>query len=213
MYDAVIFDLDGTLIDSESVDIAAGMQAFGGNGYDVGPDLFHRLVGIDNATGAALLREWFGADLPLDRITREWRAAARLRFETIGVPLRPGAADLLDLLAGRGFALAVATSSRREAAEWKLARAGLRHHFATVVSVECITRPKPAPDPFLEAARRLGAAPARCVAFEDSETGAASAQAAGMTVVQVPDQVPTKGHHATLVAPDLMSGARTLGLI
>jgi len=213
MYDAVIFDLDGTLIDSESVGIAAGMQAFGANGYDVGPDLLHRLVGIDNASGAALLREWLGADLPLDQITRDWRAAARLRFETTGVPLRPGAADLLDLLAGRGFALAVATSSRREAAQWKLARAGLRHHFATVVSVDCITRPKPAPDPFLEAARRLGTAPARCVAFEDSETGAASAQAAGMTVVQVPDQVPTEGRHATLVATDLMSGARTLGLI
>lgn len=213
MFDAVIFDLDGTLIDSETVTIAAGLAAFARHGLVVAPDLFHQLIGVDEPTGTAMLRRAVGPDAPLDRITEDWRRETRVLYEAQGVPLRPGVVDLLDRLRAAGRPLAVATSSRREPAEWKLARAGLRHHFATLVSLDCIARPKPAPDAFLEAARRLGAQPNRCVAFEDSETGAASAMAAGMTVVQVPDVVPTTGRHATLVAPDLMSGARAVGLI
>lgn len=213
MFDAVIFDLDGTLVDSESVSIIAGTAAFGRHGYDVSPALFHSLVGLDQPTGAAVLRAALGQDLPLDRIKQDWRAASLEIYDRQGVPLRPGAAELLDRLTAAGHRLAVATSSRARAAEWKLDRAGLRHHFATVVTLECIAAPKPAPDPYLEAARRLGVIPARCLAFEDSETGAASAKAAGMTVVQVPDVVPTEGRHATLVAPDLISGARAAGLI
>jgi HAD superfamily hydrolase (TIGR01509 family) len=213
MFDAVIFDLDGTLIDSETVTITAGIAAFARHGLTVGPDLFHQLIGVDEPTGAAVLRRAVGPDVPMDRITEDWRRETRALYEAQGVPLRPGVVDLLDRLRATGRPLAVATSSRMGPAEWKLTRAGLRGHFATVVSLDCIARPKPAPDPFLEAARRLGAAPARCVAFEDSETGAASAMAAGMTVVQVPDVLPTKGRHATLVAPDLLSGARSIGLI
>lgn len=213
MVDAVIFDLDGTLIDSETVTITAGIAAFARHGLTVGPDLFHQLIGVDEPTGAALLRRAVGPDVPLDLITLDWRQATRALYLSDGVPLRPGAADLLDRLRSMGRPLAVATSSRMEPAEWKLTRAGLRGHFATVVSLDCIANPKPAPDPFLEAARRLGASPDRCIAFEDSETGAASAKAAGMTVVQVPDVLPATGRHATLVAPDLISGARAIGLI
>lgn len=213
MFDAVIFDLDGTLIDSEAVGIATGIAAFGLHGYEVTAELFHRMVGMDMASGETVLRAALGADLPLARIKADWNALTRARFLDEGVPLRPGAAELLGHLTAAGHRLAVATSSRRESAEWKLTQAGLRGHFETVVALECIARPKPAPDPFLEAARRLGAAPVRCLAFEDSDTGAAAARAAGMTVVQVPDQVPTAGHHATLVATDLMSAARSLGLV
>jgi beta-phosphoglucomutase-like phosphatase (HAD superfamily) len=81
------------------------------------------------------------------------------------------------------------------------------------VTVDDVLAPKPAPDPYLLAASLLGVDPARCVAFEDSETGARSAHAAGMTVVQIPDIVPTDGAYAHLVAPDLISAALKLGLI
>jgi len=213
MFDGVIFDLDGTLIDSESVTIAAGTLAFAAHGYRVTPDLLHSLIGIDEPTGARLLYAALGPDLPLPAIEAEWRRATRARYEETGVPLRPMVNELLGTLATLGLPLAVATSSSRDAADWKLERAGLRAHFATVVSLDCVMRPKPAPDPFLLAASRLGLAPARCLAFEDSETGAASAMAAGMTVVQVPDILPTQGRHATFVAPDLLSGARAAGLL
>jgi HAD superfamily hydrolase (TIGR01509 family) len=213
MIQAVIFDLDGTLIDSESVTIAAGTAAFAAHGYAVGADLFHRLVGVDELTGAGLLRAMLGDDLPLDRINADWAAGSRRLYDAHGVPVKPGARDLLRLLRARSLPLAVATSSGRRSALWKLEQSGLAAHFDTVVTLDCITRPKPAPDPYLEAARRLGADPAQCVAFEDSETGAASAQAAGMTVVQVPDVVAPSGRHARHIAPDLLSGARAAGLI
>jgi HAD superfamily hydrolase (TIGR01509 family) len=213
MIQAVIFDLDGTLIDSESVTITAGTAAFAAHGYQVGEDLFHRLVGVDEPTGAGLLRAMLGDDLPLERIKADWAAGSRRLYDAHGVPVKPGAHDLLRMLRARALPLAVATSSGRRAATWKLERTGLAAHFDTVVTLDCISRPKPAPDPYLEAARRLGAAPAACVAFEDSDTGAASAQAAGMTVVQVPDVVTPSGLHASHIAPDLISGARAAGLI
>jgi HAD superfamily hydrolase (TIGR01509 family) len=213
MFDGVIFDLDGTLIDSESVTMAAGTLAFAAHGYQVTPDLLHSLIGVDEPTGARMLYAALGPDLPLPAIEADWRRATRARYEETGVPLRPKVLDLLAALASLGLPLAVATSSSRDGADWKLQRAGLRAHFATVVTLDCVPRPKPAPDPFLIAARRLGLNPSRCIAFEDSETGAASAMAAGMTVVQVPDVVPTQGRHATFVAPDLLSGARAAGLL
>lgn len=213
MFDGVIFDLDGTLIDSESVTIAAGTLAFAVHGYQLPPAIFHSLIGVDEPTGARMLHAALGPGLPLPAIEADWRRATRAHYAKTGVPLRPMVLELLDALAIRRLPLAVATSSSRAGAEWKLERAGLRAHFTTVVTRDCVQRPKPAPDPFLIAARRLGLPPSRCIAFEDSETGAAAAMAAGMTVVQVPDVLPTDGRNATLVAPDLMSGARAAGLV
>ena len=115
--------------------------------------------------------------------------------------------------ARQGLPCAVATSSRRASALRKLDLTGLAPHFATVVTFDCIASPKPAPDPYLEAARRLGIAPGRCIAFEDSDPGAAAAHAAGMTVVQVPDMAETTGPHAHHLAASLIEGARMAGLI
>ena len=90
---------------------------------------------------------------------------------------------------------------------------GLGPHFAHVVTFDDVAAPKPHPEPYLLAARLLGVDPARCLAFEDSETGARSAHAAGMTVVQIPDIVPATGDYAHHIAPDLLTAARRLGLI
>jgi beta-phosphoglucomutase-like phosphatase (HAD superfamily) len=109
--------------------------------------------------------------------------------------------------------LALATSSRGEPAREKLEGADLLRHFRTVVTFDDVAAPKPAPDAYLLAAERLGVDPRRCLAFEDSETGARAAHAAGMTVVQVPDLHPTKGAHAHHVAPSLLEGAALAGLI
>jgi HAD superfamily hydrolase (TIGR01509 family) len=205
---AVVFDLDGTLIDSESITHAAGMEAFAALGVRVDPAFLHSLVGVDDATGAARIRAAFpGLDsLAFDRA---WTAGVRAR-QAAGIPLKPLVREALAAIA---LPRAVATSSLREAAHRKLAVTGLAAHFAHVVTFDDVARPKPAPDPYLMAAALLGAAPAACVAFEDSETGAASARAAGFTVVQVPDMLPTDGRHAHVVAPDLMAGARAVGLI
>ncbi len=207
IYHAVIFDLDGTLLDTEAITHAAGIEAFATLGIDVDPAFLHSLVGKDDATGGALIRAAYPGMDPA-RFDALWVAGARRRMAG-GIPLKPFALELLDRIAQPR---AIATSSGRESAARKLSVSGLPS-FSHVVTFDDVARPKPAPDPYILAARLLGVDPAACIAFEDSDTGAASARAAGMTVVQVPDLVPTDGRHAHHLAPDLLAGARAAGLI
>ena len=209
MYDALLFDLDGTLIDTESLALAAGMLAFAEAGFPVEADFLHGLIGVDQPTAGRIIQARHPL-LDLDHLNQLWGAGFRREVDR-GLTLKAGAAEIL------AFALhlprALVTSSGRHEAHRKLALAGLAQTFAEVVVLEDVTRPKPAPDPYLLAARMLGVAPARCLVFEDSETGAEAAHRAGCVVVQVPDVVPSKGRWAHHLAADLMSGARAAGLV
>jgi len=209
MFDAVIFDLDGTLIDTERLSLAAGLVAFDQMGHPVDAAFLHGLVGRDQVTGGGLIRSRFpGLDIAaLDTL---WMAAVDAIMAREGLPLKPGVKDLLGRLM---LPCAIATSSGRLRAHQKLALTGLDPWFRHVVTLEDVTQAKPHPEAYLLAAARLGVDPARCVAFEDSETGAQSAHRAGMRVVQVPDLLPTQGRWAHHVCADLLSGARLAGLI
>ncbi|WP_284165309.1 HAD family phosphatase [Frigidibacter sp. SD6-1] len=211
-YDAAIFDLDGLLLDTERIAIVAGYRALADLGLPRTDGLFEGLVGKDNATGARALVSHYGEDFPIERFGSRWDGLFLAALEE-GIPLRPGATDLLDRLEALGLPRAVATSSQRKSADHKLSKTGLHRYFGAVVTVNCVTRPKPAPDPYLLAASRLGHRPERCIAFEDSDTGAAAAKAAGMVVVQVPDMQATDGRHAHHLAESLLDGARAAGLI
>jgi HAD superfamily hydrolase (TIGR01509 family) len=211
-YAAAIFDLDGLLLDTERLSIAAGYEALVRLGLPHAPGIFERLTGRDEATSIDILLDHFGPSFPLADFGKRWNALFRAKLDE-GIPLRPGAVELLEVLAEYRVPRAVATSSQRASAERKLRLTGLAKYFGAVVTVNCVAAPKPAPDPYLLAAARLGQDPSRCIAFEDSDPGAAAARAAGMVVVQVPDQVPTDGAHAHHVAGNLMDGARMAGLI
>ena len=208
MIDAILFDLDGTLIDTEAVALVAGHAAFAEQGAAVDTEFMHRLVGVDQPTS----RRFIAQALPqvdIAALTRSWDA----RFQAAilaGLPMKHGAHDLL------GAALrpmGLVTSSGRAAAHHKLRLAKIDHHFSTVITVDDVSQPKPAPEPYLMAAQQMGVDPARCLVFEDSETGAEAAHRAGCIVVQVPDIVPTQGRWAHHVAADLLAGARHYGLI
>jgi HAD superfamily hydrolase (TIGR01509 family) len=207
-FDAVIFDLDGTLIDTESLALATGMAAFAAVGQPVEESFMHTLVGVDNPTANARIMARY-PQLDFTLLHQFWREGFDRGVET-ALQLKPGVADLLPALI---LPKAVATSSERNAALYKIGRAGLAPHFPHVVSRDDVKSPKPAPDAFLRAAELLGVDPARCVAFEDSEIGSEAAMAAGMYVIQVPDFVPATGRFAHHVASDILSGARHAGLI
>jgi HAD superfamily hydrolase (TIGR01509 family) len=208
MYDAVFFDLDGTLIDTESIALETGLAAFAAHGHPVDEAFMHGLVGKDEPTAARIIR----AALPeadLEAVNRHWRDGFAAGVDA-GLKLKPGADELL---ARTQRPMAIVTSTGRAGAHRKLAIAGIAEAFVHVVTLDDVTAPKPAPDPYLLAARLFGFAPARCLVFEDSETGAEAAHRAGCTVVQVPDVVPSEGRWAHHLAPDLLTGARMAGLI
>lgn len=208
MIDAILFDLDGTLIDTESVAMRAGRAAFALLGHPVSDEFLHGLVGVDLPRSGVIIQSTF-PHLDLDRLNAHWRAGFDAAIEQ-NLPMKQGA-KLLLAMALRP--MAIVTSSSRDAAHQKLRMAQIDHHFDHVITVDDVTAAKPAPDPYLLAAQRLGVDPARCLAFEDSETGAESAHRAGCIVVQVPDVVPSQGRWAHHLADDLLSGARHYGLI
>lgn len=207
MYDAVLFDLDGTLVDTEILAQRAGMAAFAALGQPIDVTFMHGLVGKDGPASAAIIATAMPT-LDLVAFNRLW-AEGFEKGLTAGLPVKPGARALL---AGINLPCAVVTSSGRTQAARKLALTNLSDFFATVVVIEDVEHAKPAPDPFLLAAARLGVSPARCLVFEDSDTGAEAARRAGCTVVQVPDTQPTTGPFAHFVAPDLLTGAQMAGL-
>ena len=209
MYDALMFDLDGTLIDSESLAVASGLAAFAEAGFPVDLAFMHRLVGISGAGSLAIIRERH-PEIALDRLDALWRRGFQASVQT-GLTLKPGVTELLS----RALHLprVVVTSSRRAEAHAKLGQVGLGNSFVHVVTVEDVTQAKPAPEPYLLAAALLGVSPARCLVFEDSEAGSEAAHRAGCVVVQVPDVVPSAGRWAHHLAADLMAGARAAGLV
>lgn len=208
MFDAIFFDLDGTLVDTESLALTSGLQAFAEVGHPVDLAFMHGLVGKSQPQTKSMIISAFPT-LDLDRFHQVWDAGFEALMQD-GLPLKPGAAELLAML---GHPLGLVTSSGRNGAHQKLDMAGLAHHFHTVVTFDDVTAPKPAPEPYLVAAERLGVNPARCLVFEDSDIGAEAAHLAGCTVVQVPDIAPTEGRYARHLASDLMAGARAAGII
>lgn len=208
MYDAILFDLDGTLIDTETIALKSGLEVFNRLGYPTDTAFLHELIGKDAVTSAALIEARFPG-IDQTRLHEELRKGFALGLEA-GLELKPGVAQLLAALP---LPAAIVTSSGQIEAHHKIGLAGFAATFCEIITRADVSAAKPDPEPYLLAARRLGVDPARCLVFEDSETGAESAYRAGCTVVQIPDILPTSGKWAHHVADDLLSGAAKAGLI
>jgi HAD superfamily hydrolase (TIGR01509 family) len=208
MFDAIFFDLDGTLVDTESIALTAGLRAFAEVGHPVDAAFMHALVGKAQPQAAEIILAAMPA-IDLAAFDQAWR----IEFDAgmaDGLPLKAGAAELLERL---DHPLAIVTSTGRVGAHHKLGLVGLTHHFRAIITLDDVTAPKPAPDPYLLAAQTLGVDPKRCLVFEDSDVGAEAGHRAGCTVIQVPDVAPTQGRFARHLVADLLTGARLVGLI
>ncbi|WP_330177114.1 HAD family phosphatase [Streptomyces sp. NBC_01498] len=183
---AVVFDLDGTLVDSEPNYYEAGRRLLAGHGVpDFSWEQHTRYIGISTRETLEAWRTEYGIGAPLDELllakNRIYLELARASTEVF-----PEMRALVERLHTRGAPMAVASGSSRAAIEAVLDGTGLTPYFTLVVSAEEVPRGKPAPDVFLEAARRLGVDPADCVVLEDAAPGVRAARAAGMRCVAVP---------------------------
>lgn len=185
--EALLFDMDGLMIDSERAILDCWRDAAADLGLSVDGDLWMRMVGLHDTDCVALMRQTLRED-EVRALQQGCYARYHDRVDA-GLPLMPGVRDVLDDVARRALPRAVVTSTRRERATQKLATCGIAHYFEVVVTGSDVERPKPAPEGYLKAAAALGVDPARCVVFEDSSVGVRAALAAGMTPVQVPDLV------------------------
>ncbi len=187
-FQAVIFDMDGTLLDTESVFKTIVFEVCTELGFEMTDAVHMSMVGSSHERTSQLLIEAYGVTFPYSLFDERCRVIMRERSH-VGVPVKPGAREFIGELRERGIPTAVATSSRNPHAQHHLGAAGLLDLFETVVTRDDVINPKPHPEPYLTAARRLGVDPLQCLALEDSYSGVRAAHAAGMQTVMVPDLV------------------------
>lgn len=187
--DAVLFDMDGLLLDTEAVHRRTMAEAAANMGIDFPDALFLELVGIHRDENRRTLAAHYGEDFAMDLFYDD----ADRRFEeacAAALPLRPDVAVLLDVLDQKGVRRGVVTSTASPFAAERLERVGLLDRFDTVVTRSDVSRPKPAPDPYLLGCARLDARPAHTIALEDSYNGLRAAAAAGLVTIMIPDLLP-----------------------
>lgn len=183
---AVVFDNDGLLLDTESVWTRAEQDLFEQRGTEFTPADKRELVGTSAAIAGGILEKRLGEPGRAEELIEELNALVVAELER-GVEAMIGARELLERLRERGTPLALVSNSPLRFVRRSIELAGFQDHFDVVVSAHEVAAPKPAPDPYLEACRRLGVEPGPdVVALEDSPTGVAAARAAGLTVIGIP---------------------------
>jgi HAD superfamily hydrolase (TIGR01509 family) len=208
LIEAVVFDLDGVLLDTEELwdEVREGLASERGGRWHAGAQA--DMMGMSSVEWSAYMHDRIGLAESPEEISAEVvrRMLARYREQ---LPLIPGAVEAVERMSSR-WPLALASSSNRELIDGALESSGLARHFGVTVSSEEVPRGKPAPDVYLEAARQLGVRPDRCAAVEDSRNGIRSARAAGMRVVAIPNPAFPPGDDALATADVVLESIEDL---
>ncbi|MGB7537195.1 MAG: HAD family phosphatase [Anaerolineales bacterium] len=210
---AVILDMDGLMLDTEPMSQAGWIQTFHERGLSFREDQFQALIGLNVIDARRMITGWYGADFPFDEVYARKIVAVDEIIARDGIPLKPGLVEFLTAVDSLGLRKAVATSTSRKRAMYKLNLSGVPGTIETLAGGDEAAHGKPAPDLFLLAAQRLGIPPAECLAFEDSDPGVLAARAAGMRVVIIPDRKHPSAEAAAAawrIIPDLIHAARNL---
>lgn len=185
--DAVIFDMDGSLVDSMWMWRAIDIEYLGNFGIPLPEDLQSRIEGMSFVETARYFKAHFPIPDTLEDIMETWNRMAWDKYLN-EVPLKMGITEFLRSCRERGILLGIATSNSRELVENVAKVHNLRDYFTSIITGSEVKRGKPAPDIYLEVARELGAAPARCLVFEDIVAGIMAGKNAGMRVCAVEDE-------------------------
>ena len=207
--EAVVFDMDGVLVDTEHLwdEVREALTRDWGGRYT--PEAQEAMMGMSSPEWSRYLHEVVGLREPAETINAEVVRRMLARYET-ELPIVPGAVEAVDRLAAAGLRLALASSSNRELIDAVLRALELTALFEVTVSSEEVARGKPAPDVYVEAARRLDLEPGRCAAVEDSASGIRAAKAAGMRVVAFPNRHYPPAAEVLALADDVLESLAEL---
>ena len=185
--DAVIFDMDGTLTDTEKYYRQAWPEALAHFGYEVTPERVLEFRSLGRPFAPLKFREWFGEDFDYDMVRDYRRGLVRNLIEIHGIPLKKGAVEILKWLMDNDITTAIATANEYPRTKRYLDKLGIGEYFDKIICADMVKLGKPAPDIYIYACEELGLAPDRTFAVEDSPNGVKSAYDAGCKVIMVPD--------------------------
>lgn len=188
MIDTVIFDMDGTLIDTEKYYRIFWPKALAEFGYHMTDEQALSMRSLGRPFAVAHLKEMFGKELDYDAVRNKRKELMEACLDKEGIEPKPGAVELLTWLKEHHIRAAIATATDLERTSKYLAKLGLREYFDEIISATMVKEGKPSPDIYLYACKQLGRKPQECIAVEDSPNGVLSAYRAGCMVVMVPDQ-------------------------
>ena len=211
---AVIFDMDGLLLDTETLSFESFIATAARYDLVVGIDAYRDMIGLNAATGIDVLRAMLPTHMDAVAFKNEWLDVYR-QLLLDEVPVKAGAHAFLASLHQIDMPRAVATSSSGQKARAILQKTGLMHYIQHVTGGDEVPAGKPAPDVYLDAARKLGIDTGDCLALEDSNNGTTAALAAGMTVIQIPDLAPSNRSPNPpdfQICTSLAEAARLIGL-
>jgi HAD superfamily hydrolase (TIGR01509 family) len=196
---AAVFDMDGTLFDSERLAIDGLQAAFAEHGIQVSQPALETVIGRSGKETREYLGTLVPAGLGVDQILRRGTDLIRARIDREGLPVKPGVDLILRFLRERGIPMGLATSTRSATARENLSRANLEGYFAVVIGGDDVDRHKPHPEVYLRAVAELKVTPRDAIAVEDSDLGIQSANAAGLRVIHVPDIKRIDTHTRSLI--------------
>lgn len=191
MIQAVLFDMDGTVFDTEGIYRRCWFRAAKDVGFEEDIDLFlQRVCGLNQADMTALVYRVYGDDVPFETLWGRWLECVDEEMARGVLPFKAGAPDILFALKERGIKIALVTSSGQKTVARYLQMSNLEGVFDVIVTGNQVTHGKPHPEIFLTAANKLGIAPEACIVVEDSPNGVRAGHAAGMYTVMIPDLHP-----------------------
>ena len=188
MMQAVLFDMDGTLIDTEKYYRIFWPKALAACGYVMTDEQALSMRSLGRPFAPRQLKDWYGEDFDYYAVRNKRKELMEAALDRDGIRVKPGAVELLEYLKKRHITTAVATATDLERTEKYLTMTGLRSYFDKLISATMVKEGKPSPDIYLYACEQLGLSPKQCMAVEDSPNGVLSAYRAGCKVIMVPDQ-------------------------
>ena len=186
----IIFDMDGLMIDSETLALNAWRQTAHELNMHIPEEVFFSMIGLNLDACKARMIEYTGSTFDFDNAIIMLHGFMEKHIIEHGLPLKPGLHHILDKLEEADIKKSVATGTYYERAMGKLEQAGVAHRFNAIIAGDQVAHSKPAPDIFLKAAESCDVAPKNCIVLEDSIPGAEAARRAGMRVIVIPDLIP-----------------------